>query len=314
MANGWQLLDPILKIDPATDADPAVVSDYCDRLSAHNADLRKTLIGALRAAKRGRVADHIEGGFADVDLFNEYFGNRCESFSVGAGVASHRVLEGQRAAVQAWLAFDLVCWLTEQLKAVPTAKVNGSDDSANPPVYERAYRHAALRPMVISAQSVQQDFDGYFQLAMEFLTGTRTGLFFRSSVWPFDFDILAPAILLGFLPTGAPTALNAGIVTSPIVAAGAVRSQLEAVLWCNDFSAVMEDAPRIDGDTWDAAVRQHVRSKALSDAEAMWVRTLYGLLSVALHEGRSLTRGEIWMFIRVTRTIAAKIAHARRPT
>jgi len=128
--------------------------------------------------------------------------------------------------------------------------------------------------------------------------------FVRSSHWPFDADVLGPLVLLGYGPSSSPNILNSIVLGSPIVAAGVVRSQLEAVLWRRDFEATIKAKPTVVADTWAEAVAYHVAAGTLTQAWQNWITGLYGLLSDTLHSGHALTSGEIWAFRRLVRSIA----------
>lgn len=86
---------------------------------------------------------------------------------------------------------------------------------------------------------------------------------------------------------------------SPIIAAGLVRSYLESVLFRTDFESSLSGAQEPTVDAWKGALRYHRDAGCVDQALNQWVTELYGLLSMALHSGAALSRGEVWAFVRV---------------
>jgi hypothetical protein len=96
-------------------------------------------------------------------------------------------------------------------------------------------------------------------------------------------------------------------MSSAVVAAGLVRSHLESVLFRTDFESALAGSAEITAEAWAEALKQHRDAGHVSPTLSQWVTELYGLLSMALHSGASLSRGEIWAFIRVVDLLRAAL-------
>ena len=172
--------------------------------------------------------------------------------------------------------------------------------STEPDEFTRVYRFTNIRALVNAIKSVHDDVEDFAFRAEDLLVGTdglRVSV--RSASWLYDADFMAEQVLLGFMRAPSPSLLNSNYPGSPIVSAGLVRSHLEAVLFRKDFTASLEGQEPLNADAWDAVLKLHRDAGHVTPALNQWVKQLYGLLSLALHSGVTLSRGEVWAFRRV---------------
>ena len=219
---------------------------------------------------------------------------------------------------------DLQQTLICHLRGLPEATVENAGSSTEPDKFTRVYRFTNIRALVSAIKSVQSDVEHFAFWAENLLVGTDSSrCSFRSTEWPYDAETMDEQILLGFRRTPSPSMLNSEYQSSPIVAAGLVRSHLEAVLFRKDFhsafshlsasamshleavlshtasttSSTGQEPLSVDG--WEAALKHHREAGHVTQELNHWVKKLYGLLSLTLHSGVMLSRGEIWAFRRV---------------
>ena len=166
--------------------------------------------------------------------------------------------------------------------------------------FTRVYRFTNMRALVNVIKSVQYNVEDFAFGAEDLLVGTGGSRYsFRSESWSYDSDFMGEQVLLGFMRASSPCLLNSNYSGSPIVAAGLVRSHLEAVLFRKDLTASLEGQEPMSADDWYAALKLHRDAGHVTPALNQWVKQLYGLLSLALHSGATLSRGEVWAFRRV---------------
>jgi hypothetical protein len=308
MAAGWEVIKPLESLDPDRELDPALVKAVCDELTELNSEIRLDVVELLNAHKRGKYANGLRGGFKDESaLFNDYFANQAFSWSIGTHVPPD-ALDAARSAVVLYLSFQLQAFLVDSLRAVPGATVVNARTAGNPRSFERTYRWVAARQLVGAIKGVQHDVEGFAGTVHDLLERPAERLrFVRTSYWPFDADVLGPLVLLGYGPGPSANVVNSIVLGSPMVAAGLVRSHLEAVLWRRDFEATMEEKAPVVADPWNEALAQHVAAGTLDQTWQNWITGLYGLLSDTLHSGHALTAGEIWAFRRLVKGLAEKL-------
>lgn len=311
MTKGWSILGPLEKTSPAAPVDQAAVDRVCDELMKLNGDLRGEVEAALRQKKFHKWADglHHEWGRSDDALFNTYFSNKAYSFMVPASPPDH--LDGCRTSVFFHMSAHLQTKLLEHLRGLPSADVMNAGGSPSPDDFRAVYRFTNLLALVAAIKSVQHDVEDFAFRATDLLVGTtgRRGSF-RSASWPFDADIMDEQILLGFMRAPNPSILNSNYMSSPIIAAGLVRSHLESVLFRTDFESTLTTSTVVTAEAWGEALKQHRDAGHVSPTLSQWVTELYGLLSMALHSGAALSRGEIWAFIRVVNLLRAALKEA----
>lgn len=199
MGKGWAILEPLAKANPLAAVDQLAVDSACDALVTLNGDLRKKVGAALRKKGFNRWADGLEHGWAQSEeqLFNAYFSNRAYSFSVPSSPPDP--LDGCRMAIVFHLSCDLQMVLLEHLRGVPSADVTNAADSPDPDAFRRTYRFTNLLALVVTMKSVQYDVEDFAFRAEDLLVGVPgTSGSFRSSIWPFDADIMSEQVLLGF--------------------------------------------------------------------------------------------------------------------
>lgn len=308
MTKGWSILEPLEKASPAGPIDQAEVDHVCDELAKLNSDLRKEVEAALRRTQSHKWADglHHEWSRSDDALFNTYFSNKAHSFNVPASPPDH--LDGCRTSLVFHMSDHLQTTLLEHLRGVPTADVTNARGSPSPDVFRAVYRFTNLLALVAAIKSVQHDVEDFAFRATDLLVGTTGGRSsFRAARWPFDSDMMDEQILLGFMRAPNPTILNSNYMSSPIIAAGLVRSHLESVLFRTDFEAKLAGATEITAEAWAEALKQHRDAGHVCPTLSQWVTELYGLLSMALHSGAALSRGEIWAFRRVVDRLRAAL-------
>ena len=300
MTKGWEYLEPLETARPSEELDADAVAAACDELNELNCGLRCHLEGVLRDKGFNKWADGLRNEFlaSDERLFKCYFGNRAYSFKVPSQPPDH--LDGCRTAVVFHMSDALQQTLIRHLHALPKAAVIGAPSSTEPDEFTRVYRFTNMRALVNVIRSVQYDVEDFAFRAKDLLGGTD-GLHdsFRSTIWPYDADLMDEQVLLGFMRACSPSLLNSNYLGSPIVAAGLVRSDLEAVLFRKDFTSSLEGQKPLSADAWDAALKHHRDAGHVTPALNQWVKQLYGLLSLALHSGVTLSRGEVWAFRRV---------------
>lgn len=328
MTKGWEYLEPLETARPSEELDAETVVAACDKLNELNCSLRCRIESALRDKGFNKWADGLRNEFSASDkrLFNCYFSNKAYSFDIPSHPPDH--LDGCRAAVIFHMSDALQQTLICHLRALPEATVENSDSSTDPDEFTRVYRFTNMRSFVSAIKSVQIDVENFAFGAEDLLLGTdgsRCSL--RSTEWPYDAETMDEQILLGFKRTSSPSMLNSKYQSSPIVAAGLVRSHLEAVLFRKDFhssfshlsasamshlEAVLSDTASttsstgqepLSVDRWEAALKYHRDAGHVTSELNHWVKELYRLLSRALHSGVMLSRGEIWAFRRVVKRL-----------
>jgi hypothetical protein len=308
MTDGWKVLEPLERASPTGPIDQATVDQVCDQLTKLNADLRDKVEAALREKKLHKWADGVNREWARSDeaLFNTYFANKAYSFLVPRSPPDR--LDGRRMAVVFHMSERLQSKLLEHLRGVSTAEVANASYSPSPEAFQAVYRFANLLAMVAAIKSVQYDVEDFAFRATDLLQGT-TGQrhSFRASAWTFDADMMDEQILLGFMRTPSPASLNSRYLSSPTVAAGLIRSHLESVLFRTDFDSSLAGSTEVTAQTWAEALRQHRDAGDVSLPLSQWVTELYGLLSMALHSGAALSRGEVWAFMRVVDQLQAAL-------
>lgn len=240
MIKGWESLEPLEKLNPEILLPDQQIHKVCDELMALNQGLLQQIIGFLRNNNYGRWADDLNGSFkaSDERLFNCYFANRAYSYQVPQNPPDP--LDGRRAALIFYLAHDLQTFLIDYIRVIPTAFVMNSNISPNPEEFTRIYRYVEFRQVLNVIKGVQYELEGFASCARYLLVDTDEKLLsFRSRTWPYDSEIMQDAVLLGFLPSGTNGVINSGILGSAVVAAGVVRSHLEAVLFKADFYSIL---------------------------------------------------------------------------
>lgn len=300
MTKGWEYLESLETARPSEELDAEAVVAACDKLNELNRNLRCHLENALRDKGFNKWADGLRNEFlkSDERLFNCYFANKAYSFEIPSQPPDR--LDGCRTAVVFHMSDALQQTLIRHLCALPEAAVMNARNSTEPDEFTRVYRFTNMRALVNAIRSVQYDVEDFTFRAKDLLDGTD-GLHdsFRSTSWPYDADFMDEQVLLGFMRTLSPSLLNSNYTGSPIVAAGLLRSHLEAVLFRIDFTSSLEGQEPLSADDWYAALKLHRDAGHVTPALNQWVKQLYGLLSLALHSGVTLSRGEVWAFRRV---------------
>ena len=324
MTKGWEYLEPLEAARPSEELDAEIVAKACDRLNKFNTGLRCRIESALRDKGFNKWADGLRNEFSASDkrLFNYYFSSRAYSFDIPSQPPDP--LDGRRAAVVFHMSDDLQQKLICHLRALPEAAVMHAGSSTEPDEFTRVYRFTNMRALVRVIKNVQSDVEHFAFWVEDLLVGTDgSSCSFRSTEWSYDAETMVEQILLGFKRTPSPSMLNSEYQSSPIVAAGLVRSYLEAVLFRKDFHSTFSDLSAsamshleavlsheasttsptcqksLSVDGWKAALKHHRDAGHLTPELSHWVTELYGLLSLALHSGVMLSRGEIWAFMRV---------------
>ena len=290
MTKGWEYLEPLETARPSEELDAEAVVAACDKLNELNRGLRCHLESTLRDKGFNKWADGLRNEFlaSDKRLFNCYFGNKAYSFEIPSQPPDR--LDGCRAAVVFHMSDTLQQTLIRHLRALPEACVMNARSSTEPDEFTRVYRFTNMRALVNVIRSVQYDVEDFAFRAEDLLVGTdglRVSV--RSASWLYDADFMAEQVLLGFMRAPSPSLLNSNYPGSPIVAAGLVRSHLEAVLFRKDFTASLEGQEPLNADAWDAALKLHRDAGHVTPALNQWVKQLYGLLSLALHSGVTLS-------------------------
>ena len=300
MTKGWEYLDPLEMVRPSEELDTEAVVAACDKLNELNRDLRCRIENALRDKGFNKWADGLRNEFlaSDERLFNCYFANKAYSFEIPSQPPDH--LDGCRAAVVFHMSDALQQTLIRHLRELPEATVMNARSSTEPDEFTRVYRFTNMRALVNVIRSVQYDVEDFAFGAEDLLVGTDGSRYScRSESWPYDADFMEEQVLLGFMRASSPSLLNSNYTGSPIVAAGLLRSHLEAVLFRIDFTSSLEGQEPLSADDWYAALKLHRAAGHVPPALNQWVKQLYGLLSLALHSGVTLSRGEVWAFRRV---------------
>ena len=324
MTKGWEYLEPLEAARPSEELDAEIVAKACDRLNKFNTGLRCRIESALRDKGFNKWADGLRNEFSasDKHLFNYYFSSRAYSFDIPSQPPDP--LDGRRAVVVFHMSDDLQQTLICHLRALPEAAVMHAGSSTEPDEFTRVYRFTNMRALVRVIKNVQSDVENFAFGAEDLLLGTDgSRKWFRVKKWPYDAETMDEQILLGFKRTPSPSMLNSEYQSSPIVAAGLVRSHLEAVLFREDFhsffsassasamshlEAVLSrrvsttspiDQMPLREDGWEAALKHYRDADRVTRELNDWVKKLYSLLSRALHSGYMLSRGEIWAFMRV---------------
>ena len=300
MTKGWEYLEPLEMARPSEELDAEAVVAACDKLNELNRDLRCRIENALRDKGFNKWADGLRNEFlaSDERLFNCYFANKAYSFEIPSHPPDR--LDGCRAAVVFHMNDALQQTLIRHLRALPKAGVLNACRSTEPEEFTRVYRFTNMCALVNVIKSVQRDVEDFAFGAEDLLVGTDGSRYScRVESWSHDSDFMGEQVLLGFMRAPSPSLLNSNYTGSPIVAAGLVRSHLEAVLFRKDLTASLEGQEPLRADAWDAALRLHRDAGHVTPALNQWVTQLYGLLSRALHSGVTLSRGEVWAFRRV---------------
>ena len=300
MTKGWEYLEPLETARPSEELDADAVAAACDELNELNCGLRCHLEGVLRDKGFNKWADGLRNEFlaSDERLFKCYFANKAYSFEIPSH-PPHR-LDGCRAAVVFHMNDALQQTLIRHLRALPKAGVMNACRSTEPEEFTRVYRFTNMRALVNVIRSVQYNVEDFAFGAEDLLVGTGGSRYScRSESWSHDSDFMGEQVLLGFMRAPSPSLLNSNYSGSPIVAAGLVRSHLEAVLFRKDLNALLEGQEPLSADDWYAALKLHRDAGHVTPSLNQWVKKLYGLLSLALHSGVALSRGEVWAFRRV---------------
>ncbi len=262
MTKGWEYLEPLETARPSERLDAEAVARACDGLNEFNCGLRCRIESALRdKGKRfKKCADGLRNEFSASDecLFNYYFLHRAYSFNIPSQPPDH--LDGRRAAVVFHMSDDLQQTLICHLRALPEAAVMNAGSSTEPDEFTRMYRFTNMRALVGAIKSVQSDVENFAFGAEDLLLGTDGSRnWFRAKKWPYDAETMDEQILLGFKRTPSPSMLNSEYQSSPIVAAGLVRSHLEAVL-SREASTVSPTGQKpLSADGWKTALKQPPR-------------------------------------------------------
>lgn len=307
MANGWSFLEPLESTAPGGELDHVRVNAACNEIETLNGKLRRDLAAALEQRKHNKWANGLRYAWSksDDELFNAYFANKAHGFAVPRSPPDK--LDGCRASICFHMSDQLQAKLLEHLRGVPTAEVMNASASSNADQFRAVYRFTSLRAMVVAIKSVQTDVEDFAGLALELLQGKIDGQTVRATTWPFDADIMEEQVLFGFMRTQSARLLNSAYMSSPIVAAGLVRSHLESVLFRTDFQSSLDGEVQTPAEAWAKALKVHRDAGRVSLQLSYWVTELYGLLSVALHSGTSLSRGEVWAFTRVVRGLKSAL-------
>lgn len=309
MVEGWQPLQELERLGAKDEIDSGKVASVCDQVQAINQELRSKVVDFLRQGGHGKWADGVAGAFraSDERLFNCYFSNRAYSFAVPATPPDR--LDGCRAAVVFHLADQLQNLLLDHLRGLPTADVMNARHATDPDAFSKVFKFTNLRAIVDAVKSVQSDVEDFAFRSEDLLVGTDgSRMSFRSTCWPYDADVMVDQVLLGFIRGPSPSVLNSVGLSSPVVAAGMVRSHLETVLFRIDFKASIHSSRPVQASSWDEALKQHRDARRLPENMVMWTTEAYGLLSASLHTGLLLTRGEIWAINRLVDIIRDKLA------
>lgn len=324
MTKGLEYLEPLDTARPSEELDAEAIARACDELNEFNSGLRSCIERYLRDKGFNKWADGIRNEFlaSDERLFNCYFSNEAYSFNIPSQPPDR--LDGCRAAVVFHMSDHLQQTLICHLRALPEAAVMNAVSSIEPDEFTRVYRFTNMRALVGAIKSVQRDVEDFAFGAEDLLLGTDgSRCSFRVTEWLYDAETMVEQIILGFKRTPSPSNLNSEYQSSPIVAAGLVRSHLEAVLFRKDFhsafsylsasamshleavlsSKASTTSPTgqkpLSVDGWEEALKHHRDAGHVTPDLNHWVTKLYGLLSLALHSGVMLSRGEIWAFRRV---------------
>jgi hypothetical protein len=312
MIKGWSILEPLEGVYPGGPIDQAAVDHVCDEFAKLNGSLRTELEAGLRQRKFHKWADglHHEWRRSDDALFNTYFSNRAYSFQVPASPPDPQ--DGSRTSLLFHMSDHLQASLLDHLRGVPTADVTSAGRSPSPDAFRAIYRFTNLLALVAAIKSVQRDVEDFAFRATDLLVGTQGGRWSsRAARWTFDADVMGEQVLLGFMRAPHPTILNSNYMSSPISAAGLVRSHLESVIFRTDFEASLAGTTEISADVWTTALKQHRDAGLVSPILSQWVTELYRVLSVALHTGAALSYGEIWAFSRVVDRLQAALKNSR---
>ena len=302
MTKGWEYLEPLETARPSEELDAEAVVAACDKLNELNRDLRCRIENALRDKGFNKWADGLRNEFlaSDERLFNCYFGNKAYSFEIPSQPPDHlgrlsccgRLPHERRPPADADtpLACATKGGCPERMQFHRARRVH-----PRVPVHEHAC--ARQRDQKRSVRDVEDFAFG----AEDLLVGTDGSRYSCrvGKLVAYDADFMGEQVLLGFMRASSPSLLNSNYTGSPIVAAGLVRSHLEAVLFRKDLTASLEGQEPLSADAWYAALRLHRDAGHVTPALNQWVTQLYGLLSRALHSGVTLSRGEVWAFRRV---------------
>lgn len=217
-------------------------------------------------------------------------------------------LDWKRSALLVHVSLLLAEDLVEYLAKMPEAAVTNSQQAANPEAFVLAHRHVTLQRIVAVIKSVQYELESFEFILRDVLVGTDGSRFVaRGSKWPFDHETTHEQVLLGFQPSGTPGLINSNSSSSAIVAAGIVRTFMEAVLFRLDFESSLSGAEEVDAERWDGALDELRAAGLLMENEAMWAKKLYGVLSLVVHEGAMISPGETWVFGKLVHTLRDRL-------
>ncbi len=308
MLKGWPIISQLENQDPDLPIDSKHVEQICNELSTFNNELKNDLIKLLHSNKFGKWASGLSGEYkaSDEKLFNCYFSN--QAFSPDVLSRPPQSLGGPRCAVLFYLSFDLQSMLIEHMRGIPNAKIIPSSDDNGKILKSkhRIYQFVEFEQVIRVIKSVQYELEGFYSRSENILRTNDPILKPPTNNWAFDFELLQEIILLGFM-RGPEGIINQGILSSAIVAAGVIRSHLEAVLFRNDFQASLNMQNLTNATKWDGALKIHKNNGHLNNNEITWVKETYKLLSGSLHQGLALSRGEVWMMIRIVKHISNKL-------
>lgn len=299
-------------LDQAVDATAVVVA--CDAIDASLTDRRRRLSEALRESGHGALADGVSGKWRKKrdELANRYFACGVPSYRLALDDAREQaqVSKFVQAGSLLFVSTDLcVVDVVSGLRALPAATVLNADRSRYAPAFARVYRHTTLKQMAGALGRAWFDLEAMENaVAVGLGLGERTS--FRSSKWPFDAEYFPALVARGYLPTGQSDLVNSVLPTSPVVAAGVVRSKLESILFLQDLKSILGNGPRIAATDWSAAAKEHADAGRLTATTRNWVTGAYGILSEVLHSGFSITWGEIELLNWTTTQIAAELRTA----
>jgi len=299
---GRQLIDRLNQLDPREDIDTTIVNDVLNDLSEINEEMLKRAIEQLEEHKKYKFAQGLKGQYKREDnLLNCYFGNRC--FSSTLDTTKPDILDGCRASVLFYLSLELQNILIEEVRKIPNAGVSVARNFQYSKEIIPLVRFIELSYVTRAMNAVQFDVEQFFSWIEPFLNGKSVSGG-RSTSWPYDAESLYEAVLLGFKRSGNPRIINSGILHSQVVAAGALRSHLEAVLFQIDFKSSMKSRKAVDyAKLWSDIIKEYKKSGKISDTEYHWAVKTYEWLSLCIHQGLLFSYGEVWTLGKVVKRI-----------
>lgn len=257
MLKGWPIISQLENQDPYLPIDSKHVEQICNELSTFNNELKNDLIKLLRSNKFGKWASGLNGEYktSDEKLFNCYFSN--QAFSPDVLSRPPRHLGGPICAVLFYLSFDLQNMLIEHMRRISSAKIIPfSNDEKNLKSKHRIYQFVEFEQVIRVIKSVQYELESFYSMSENIFCNNAQILKPPTNNWSFDFEQLQETVLLGFM-RGPEGIINRGILSSAIVAAGVIRSHLEAVLFRNDFQASLNMQNLINAKKCDEALKIH---------------------------------------------------------